>query len=112
MRTVIVRPEFLDVGLAVITEYEEQQENDQTWFYVYSYWEGWMGFAEDLVVRSDKQYITGKLEGMHQSLKLEFSTKEAAEEILEVLHKSQVEVFTKLKKELSLLVVAKLAESI
>ncbi|MDD5417136.1 MAG: hypothetical protein PHU12_04135 [Candidatus Aenigmarchaeota archaeon] len=93
-KTVIVQPDFLDVGIAVETYKEVVKEK----FFIYSVVKTWAGFEPSIYTLSERFYFKGTLKGLEQEIKLEFN-EEGIKAISELYHQ-MFEIQTKaLKKE-------------
>ena len=112
LKTTIVKPGYLDVGLEVITDCEHHEKEGKEWWYIYSMWEGYMGFAEDIRVQSEKFYLEGNVKGINQTIKLEIPTIESVEEVLPLYHEIMEKHVEALKDQLKIMVLAKLGESL
>lgn len=80
-KTVIVQPDFLDVGIAVETYKEVVKEK----FFIYSVVKTWAGFEPSIYTLSERFYFKGTLKGLEQEIKLEF-TEEGIQGISELYH--------------------------
>ena len=85
-RTVIVQPDFLDVGIAVETYVEEVTGQEKTYFLLFHHSVTWMGFAEDAHCVSQRSYLKGRIEGLEQVIRIEFPDREKAVAVSENWH--------------------------
>ena len=80
-KTIVVQPDFLDVGISVETH--KEPINDK--FFIYSVIKTWAGFEPSIYTLSDKFYFKGTFKGLEQEIKLEFS-EESIQDISELYH--------------------------
>ena len=106
---VVEEPEFLDIGYAYSISSEEHGEEDKYW-HVYFQFHAFMGFDHNVRIDFGKMYLEGKIEGLHQQIKIEIHSEEKLLEIVELLEpvaKSALEVAKPLLQNITIIELGK-----